>query len=94
MAHDQRRLTAIVSADVAGYSRLMGRGQYEEQLMVAEAMQSWSSGPRSRASWTIGAIKTWMRPTAPLAGYEPLYDGLRMTGVREDESTVTRPGQQ
>ena len=25
MARDQRRLAAIVSADVAGYSRLMGR---------------------------------------------------------------------
>ncbi|HEX7271519.1 MAG TPA: adenylate/guanylate cyclase domain-containing protein [Casimicrobiaceae bacterium] len=32
---------------------------------------------------TIGEIKAWMRPTAPLAGYEPLYDGLRMAGVRE-----------
>src|SRR5437762_14294418 len=27
MARDQRRLTAIVSADVAGYSRLMGRDE-------------------------------------------------------------------
>lgn len=33
---------------------------------------------------TIGEIKAWMRPTAPLAGYEPLYDGLRMAGVREE----------
>ena len=32
---------------------------------------------------TIAAIKAWMRPTAPLAGYQPLYDGLRMAGVRE-----------
>jgi adenylate cyclase len=27
MARDQRRLTAIVSADVAGYSRLIGRDE-------------------------------------------------------------------
>src|SRR6185437_4303854 len=27
MAHDQRRLAAIVSADVVGYSRLMGRDE-------------------------------------------------------------------
>ena len=27
MARDQRRLAAIVSADVAGYSRLMGRDE-------------------------------------------------------------------
>lgn len=29
MARDQRRLAAIVSADVAGYSRLMGRDESE-----------------------------------------------------------------
>ena len=33
---------------------------------------------------SIAAIKAWMRPTAPLAGYEPLYDGLRLAGVREE----------
>ena len=27
MARDQRRLAAIVSADLAGYSRLMGRDE-------------------------------------------------------------------
>jgi hypothetical protein len=33
---------------------------------------------------TITEIKAWMRPVAHLAGYEPLYDGLRMAGVREE----------
>ena len=28
MTNEQRRLAAIVSADVAGYSRLMGRDEY------------------------------------------------------------------
>lgn len=32
---------------------------------------------------TIGAIKGWVRPTAPLAAHEPLYDGLRKAGVRD-----------
>ena len=32
---------------------------------------------------TIAGIKAWMRPTAHLAGYEPLYDGLRLAGVPE-----------
>lgn len=32
---------------------------------------------------TIAAIKKWMYSTAFLAGYEPLYEGLRMAGVRE-----------
>jgi tetratricopeptide (TPR) repeat protein len=30
---------------------------------------------------TIAAIKKWMHPGANLAGYEPLYDGLRLAGV-------------
>jgi hypothetical protein len=30
---------------------------------------------------TITAIKKWMHPGASLAGYEPLYDGLRLAGV-------------
>jgi len=30
---------------------------------------------------TIPAIKKWMHPAADLAGYEPLYDGLRLAGV-------------
>jgi class 3 adenylate cyclase/tetratricopeptide (TPR) repeat protein len=33
---------------------------------------------------TIAAIKSWMRPWAPLAGYEPFYAGLRLAGVREE----------
>jgi tetratricopeptide (TPR) repeat protein len=32
---------------------------------------------------TIPAIKKWMHPAADLAGYEPLYDGLRLAGVPE-----------
>ncbi len=30
---------------------------------------------------TIAAIKKWMHPGADLAGYEPLFDGLRLAGV-------------
>jgi hypothetical protein len=33
---------------------------------------------------TIAEIKAWMRPVSHLAGYEPLYDGLRMAGVRDE----------
>jgi adenylate cyclase len=33
---------------------------------------------------TIAEIKAWMRPAANLAGYEPLYDGLRLAGVRQE----------
>jgi tetratricopeptide (TPR) repeat protein len=32
---------------------------------------------------TIPAIKKWMHPAADLAGYEPLYEGLRMAGVSD-----------
>jgi tetratricopeptide (TPR) repeat protein len=32
---------------------------------------------------TISALKKWIWPTAALAGYEPLYDGLRKAGVPE-----------
>ena len=32
---------------------------------------------------TITAMKKWVWPTASLAGYEPLYDGLRKAGVPE-----------
>jgi class 3 adenylate cyclase/TolB-like protein len=30
---------------------------------------------------TITAIRQWMHPAADLAGYEPLYEGLRLAGV-------------
>jgi len=30
---------------------------------------------------TISAMKKWMHPAADLAGYEPLFDGLRLAGV-------------
>jgi tetratricopeptide (TPR) repeat protein len=30
---------------------------------------------------TISAIRKWMHPGAELAGYEPLYEGLRLAGV-------------
>ena len=32
---------------------------------------------------TIGAMKKWMHPAADLAGYEPLFDGLRLAGVAD-----------
>ncbi len=31
----------------------------------------------------ITAIKGWIRPTANLAGYAPLFDALRLAGVPE-----------
>jgi class 3 adenylate cyclase/tetratricopeptide (TPR) repeat protein len=33
---------------------------------------------------TIAEIKAWMRPAAHLAGYEPLYDELRIAGVQDE----------
>jgi hypothetical protein len=30
---------------------------------------------------TISAMKQWMHPAADLAGYEPLFAGLRLAGV-------------
>ena len=32
---------------------------------------------------TISAIKKWMHPAADLAGYEPLFEGLRLAGVSD-----------
>jgi TolB-like protein len=32
---------------------------------------------------TISAIRKWIHPSADLANYEPLYEGLRMAGVSE-----------
>lgn len=32
---------------------------------------------------TIGDIKKWMHPTADLYGFEPLYAGLRLAGVKD-----------
>lgn len=30
---------------------------------------------------TISTIKKWMHPAADLAGYEPLFEGLRLAGI-------------
>ncbi len=35
------------------------------------------------AATTITAIKKWMHPSADLADFEPLYDGLRLAGVAD-----------
>jgi len=32
---------------------------------------------------TIADIKKWIYPTADLYGYEPLFDGLRLAGVKD-----------
>ena len=32
---------------------------------------------------TVSAMRSWMKPNADLAGYEPLFDGLRRAGVPE-----------
>ena len=51
MTAEQRRLAAIVSADVAGYSRLMGREHRKEGLEPALARY----GGRRRRSWCRAA---------------------------------------
>jgi len=49
-------------------------------------------GDRAKAAWadftttlpdvtTIAAIKKWMHPSADLADFDPLYDGLRLAGI-------------
>ena len=38
---------------------------------------------------TIGAMKKWMHPAADLAGYEPLFDGLRLARRRRLNATST-----
>jgi hypothetical protein len=30
---------------------------------------------------TVSAIRKWMNPGAELAGYEPLFEGLRLAGI-------------
>ena len=30
---------------------------------------------------TVSAIRKWLHPLADLAGYEPLFDGLRLAGI-------------
>ena len=32
---------------------------------------------------TVSAIRKWMHPGADLAGYDPLFEGLRQAGVRD-----------
>jgi hypothetical protein len=32
---------------------------------------------------TIAQMKHWMHPTANLYGFEPLFDGLRLAGVKD-----------
>jgi hypothetical protein len=32
---------------------------------------------------TVSAIRKWIHPGAELAGYEPLFEGLRLAGVPE-----------
>ena len=86
---DARRATARMPRDEFSNP---SRGTVLLTLAAAEAR----SGQRVRAEKaiadfraavptvdTIAAIKAWIRPTAPLSHYEPLYDGLRMAGVRE-----------
>ena len=75
MARDHRRLAAIVSADVVGYSLLMGRDEGAVALADFNAAVPGVD--------TIPAIKKWMHPVADLAGYEPFYEGLRLAGVAD-----------
>jgi class 3 adenylate cyclase len=113
VARDHRRLAAIVSLDVVGYSRLMGvdesgtlaalkahrrelidpkiaehdgrivkttgDGLLLEYTARLEALADFNAAvPGVR---TVSAIKKWMHPGADLAGYEPLYEGLKLAGV-------------
>src|SRR5262249_51747379 len=88
--HEARRATARMSREELSNPWL---GTVTLTLAAAEARR----GQRAKADnaladfrsavpgvTTIAEIKAWARPTAPLAGYEPLYDGLRTAGVREE----------
>ena len=59
-------------------------------LVAAEARQGHMSQAKATladfnaavpAARTVSAIKAWMDPAADLAGYEPLFEGLRLAGV-------------
>ena len=65
-------------------------GAVELTLVAAEARQGRLPHAKSALAdfnaavpgvRTIPAVKKWMHPGAELAGYEPLFDGLRLAGV-------------
>ena len=76
MARDHRRLAAIVSLDLAGYSRRMGVHE-SGTLAALKAHRRELIGP---GVTTISAIRKSMHPGAELAGCEPPFDGLRQAG--------------
>lgn len=55
---------------------------YRNRLPQAKAVldEFYAVNPDVR---TLSAMKTWQDPRADLAGYEPLYEGLRKAGVRD-----------
>jgi len=86
-AHMSRKAVTQMSREELGNSRW---GAVGLTLVAAEARL----GHLSRAKvalndlnaavpgvQTISAIKKWMHPAADLAGYDPLFEGLRLAGV-------------
>jgi tetratricopeptide (TPR) repeat protein len=50
--------------------------------LAAKAKATWTDFTTTLPEvTTIAAIKKWMHPSADLADFEPLYDGLRMAGI-------------
>jgi hypothetical protein len=76
LAREQRKLAAILAADVVSYSRLMGRGESGTlaRLPNAAADLGERGGRIARFSCCPRAQPTWLSPTpderALLAGYD------------------------
>jgi adenylate cyclase len=67
------RLGAVALTLIAAEARLGHMSQAKATLADFNA-----AVPDAR---TVSAIKAWMHPAADLAGYEPLFEGLRLAGV-------------
>ena len=84
-----RKAITELDSESLGNSRL---GAVGLTLVAAEARQGHLSRAKVALSdfnavvpdvRTISAIRKWMHPGAELAGYEPLFEGLRLAGVAD-----------
>jgi tetratricopeptide (TPR) repeat protein len=82
-----RKAITNLDSDSLGNSRL---GAVGLTLVAAEARLGNLSRAKSALAdfnaavpgvRTLSAIRKWMHPGADLAGYEPLFEGLRLAGV-------------
>ena len=71
-----RKRGAVTLTWVAAEARLGHRSR------AANALASFQEAVPNVAS--VAAIKAWMHPTAYLAGYDPLFEGLRLAGVKDE----------